>query len=530
MSTPPAVLETAEAAIARCAWREAVALLREAAVEEHTRTVLERLAFAAWWLDDEEETVFAAREEAFRMARAAGDVKGAAQLAVLISWDHTFFRADHTVAEGWLSRAETLLEGCGECVERGWMLLRRAALLAPTDGEAAGRLADEALQVARAEEATDLEVAAISLSGLVLVERGSLEVGMRRLAEGAAAACGGETDHPVAVTLACCYTIGACERARDFQRAGQWVSQMVEKFDRSNRPSFASLCRAQYGAVLLALGDWREAGSVLAREAEALRTTAPSMASFALVRLAELRRRQGRAPEALALVEQAEPHPACLLVRAELALDSGRPDEAVDHATAHLRRTAPERVLERAQALELVVRAYAAAGAEAEAAAAAQELRSLVSALRVPAFNASARFATGIAAAAADELQDARDALDDAAVSFEQCRMPWEAAQAWRAAAEADARLGRVAAAARERGRSDTLLRELAGPRDGDLLSRREREVLSLVAAGLNDGGIAAQLVLSRHTVHRHVANAMRKLGTSTRAAAVARAAQLGLL
>ena len=62
------------------------------------------------------------------------------------------------------------------------------------------------------------------------------------------------------------------------------------------------------------------------------------------------------------------------------------------------------------------------------------------------------------------------------------------------------------------------------------LFSRREREVLGLVAQGLSDKEIAEQLVLSRHTVHRHVANIRRKLGRGTRAAAVAEAARLGLL
>lgn len=62
------------------------------------------------------------------------------------------------------------------------------------------------------------------------------------------------------------------------------------------------------------------------------------------------------------------------------------------------------------------------------------------------------------------------------------------------------------------------------------LLSDREREVLALVASGLNDQEIAEQLVLSRHTVHRHVANIRRKLGRSTRTAAVAEAARLGLI
>ncbi|MEP6799427.1 MAG: alpha/beta fold hydrolase [Lapillicoccus sp.] len=62
------------------------------------------------------------------------------------------------------------------------------------------------------------------------------------------------------------------------------------------------------------------------------------------------------------------------------------------------------------------------------------------------------------------------------------------------------------------------------------LLSGREREVLALVASGLSDREIAEQLVLSQHTVHRHVANIRHKLGRGSRAAAVAEAARLGLL
>jgi DNA-binding CsgD family transcriptional regulator len=63
-----------------------------------------------------------------------------------------------------------------------------------------------------------------------------------------------------------------------------------------------------------------------------------------------------------------------------------------------------------------------------------------------------------------------------------------------------------------------------------DELSAREREVLGLVAQGLSDAQIAEHLVISPHTVHRHVANILAKLRLPTRAAAAARAARAGLL
>jgi DNA-binding NarL/FixJ family response regulator len=53
-------------------------------------------------------------------------------------------------------------------------------------------------------------------------------------------------------------------------------------------------------------------------------------------------------------------------------------------------------------------------------------------------------------------------------------------------------------------------------------LSRRELEVLRLVAAGKSNREIAAELVISEHTVARHVQNIFAKLGLSSRAAATA--------
>jgi LuxR family maltose regulon positive regulatory protein len=67
-------------------------------------------------------------------------------------------------------------------------------------------------------------------------------------------------------------------------------------------------------------------------------------------------------------------------------------------------------------------------------------------------------------------------------------------------------------------------------PSDTAGLTRRELEVLRLVADGLNNQDIAARLFVSDHTIHRHVANIFNKLSVSSRAAAVAQAARRGLL
>jgi pimeloyl-ACP methyl ester carboxylesterase/DNA-binding CsgD family transcriptional regulator len=61
-------------------------------------------------------------------------------------------------------------------------------------------------------------------------------------------------------------------------------------------------------------------------------------------------------------------------------------------------------------------------------------------------------------------------------------------------------------------------------------LSQREAEVLRLVAVGLSNREIASSLVLSEHTVHRHVANILRKLTQSSRAAAAAHATRAGYI
>ena len=62
------------------------------------------------------------------------------------------------------------------------------------------------------------------------------------------------------------------------------------------------------------------------------------------------------------------------------------------------------------------------------------------------------------------------------------------------------------------------------------MLTPRELDVLKLVAQGLSNTEIAQRLVLSEHTVHRHLANILRKLDLSSRAAAAAWGTRAGLI
>lgn len=90
--------------------------------------------------------------------------------------------------------------------------------------------------------------------------------------------------------------------------------------------------------------------------------------------------------------------------------------------------------------------------------------------------------------------------------------------------------VGSVVRALRAEPAGDEALAGARGrPADGPL-SARELEVLALVAQGLSDREIAERLIVSPHTVHRHVANIRTKLGAGSRAAAVAEAARIGLL
>ena len=421
--------------------------------------------------------------------------------------------------------------------------LREASFAFPEDATLARERCAEAEALGRELGELDLEMTAVALDGLARVSLGEIAEGMSRLDEATTAATAGEMRDPMAIGFSCCYLIFACERVRDFERAGQWCERLTRMTEVWNNRPLQSVCRTHYGTVLVLRGEWERAEAELSGAAAAL-AARPGQGSETVARLADLRRRQGRGEQAAALLAQAEHHPLAVLCRAALALDAEHPAEAAEGAARYLRLIG-EAQTERALGLELLAEAQAAAGRAEAAEAAARELGEIAEAAGTDPLRAAARLAEGHARSAADERDAAREAYEDAVELFARGGLPFEAGRARLALGAALHALGRRDAARREAERAregfaalgaageERRALELAAAtpaRESGTLSRRELEVLALVAEGRTNAEIADALVLSEHTVHRHVANILAKLGCSSRAAAVGRAAEQGLL
>ena len=294
------LLKQAREALADADWETARRAFSEALAEEETPEALEGLGRASFFLNDGAGAL-EARERAYSSYRAAGRELDAARVAIALAWDYRAFRGERAVSDGWLSRARRLLEGYAPTSEHGWLALREASFILPGDVARARECCARAEALGRELGDIDLEMTAIALDGLARVSDGEVTQGMVRLDEATAAATAGEMNDPVAIGFSCCYLIFACERVRDFQRAGEWCERLAQMAESWNVRALRAVCRAHYGTVLMLRGDWSEAESVLREAADVLPPHSGEGADT-LARLGELRRRQGRTDEAMALI------------------------------------------------------------------------------------------------------------------------------------------------------------------------------------------------------------------------------------
>jgi DNA-binding CsgD family transcriptional regulator len=525
-AVPDPLLEGREA-LSEGRWEEARRAFEDALAEGETASALEGLAVAHRWLGNA-GPMFSAMTRSYRLYRRAHDRRSAARTALQLTLGEIYFRMEPAVALGWLARAERLLDGLEPTPEGALALCVRAnvALGLEKDLDRALATAREAQQHARAADAFDAEMMAVAIEGLALVGGGEIETGMRLLDEATAAAVGGELEDPDAISMTCCALIDACKRVRDFNRASQWCDQVGEFCERwSDQLTFAA-CRAHYADVLIWRGAWADAEAQLISNLGPLAAIHRQRIADSLVRLAELRRRQGRLTDAADLLAQAEGHWMAPLVGGELALDRGEARQAVQAAERYLRRVPAELVTERTGGLELLTRASVRTGDVAAASAAADELAAVAGRVGTPPVRASAALAGGVVAAGEGRLEDARRLLEDAADLFGASGGRYEAARARQELGAVLAGLGQEQAAAHELRTAGSELSALgaaaASASDGAGLSPRELEVLRLIARGRSNQEIAAELFLSTRTVERHVSNIYDKIGAAGKSARAA--------
>ncbi len=515
----------------------------EAALAETTKgELLDGLA-QSLYLQRDYLAAIDAYERAYAAYREEGEGVQAVRVARNLSFLHSGIRGDGAVGQGWMARAQSLLSASEDSVERGWIELN-IGMFEP-DREKKNRHLRAAIEIARLFNDTDLEFDATAYLGASLVHADRAEEGMLLLDEALAAVSGGEVKNLFATEEIFCQLFSACEYAHDVTRADQWIRIGAEIASRRNAPAVSAFCRTHYGALLTAAGRWTEADAELSEAVRIWSQGYLSLRWMALVRLADLRVRQGRIEEAEQLLDGLDVYTEAARPLAAVHLARGNIARAVDVVERALEQMDPDSVA--AGALwALLVDVHLAGDATGAAEAAAARLEGIAAKHpAAPYLRAAAALARGQVCMVSGE-GDPRACLREALSLFGRAQLPMELGRARlelahalttdspevamaeaRAALEAFERLQ----AARLADAAAALVRTLGGQaRTGakgpDVLTKREAEVLELLGHGLSNPEISDRLYISRKTVEHHVGRVLAKLGLRSRAEAAAYAAR----
>ena len=454
---------------------------------------------------------------------------------------------DKVVGRAWLARALRLLEREEPCVEKGYVLvgLFGAYVDNVDDLEVS---ASTALDIAHRFQDRDLECKALGDSGLALVSMGRVRDGMARLDEAFTMILGGDCTNPAVINQVACNLISACERCGDVPRAVAWLRFIESSVPVAGEGPAVHLfahCWAAFGSLLCHVGRWQDAETALRM------ALAKGEASYRFLKvttratLADLWIYQGRLEEAARLIDETMDRVEIMGPRARLYLAQEKYDLAAAVARQALRQLSGDQ-LRAASLLLVLVEAELGGGKISAAETAALQLQHMAESAEVAAAAAQAAVALGKTAMAKEESELAVQRFAAGLVTLGdsypllRARLHLELARAYASNAQAETILNAEAAlsiyqrlGAPEAGQAAELLKAQGRtvavasppPTAMDVLSRREREVLSLLAKGLSNPAIAQRLVISAKTVEHHVSNILSKLGLRNRAEAAAFAA-----
>ena len=411
----------------------------------------------------------------------------------------------------------------------------------PTTPRSGEQLAAAALAIARRFGDVDLEYDAMALLGEAYVAGGRVAEGMKLIDEAMTAVSAGEVVGIVAVSDILCRLLSACETAMDLARAEQWMS-LAGRFEAWS--DFVSpVCRNHYGGILLAVGRLADAEAELLAAVRTFERSYRLMLTSPLVKLADLRARQGRFEEAKRLLEGHEAHPIARRTLATVALARGEAALAEELVAALPRRrgrcSIPVALPRSSCSFRSGSRAATCPpqrGALDRLAAARRRLAAMPRPPRSPSWppgGSAPPRATSAPPHICRRRYGASRALD---LQLEAARAQLELASA---IAESGARRGdgrgtrraagvrahRCRRGRRRRGRPAARpgwRRGRAWPKRYGALTKRETEVLSLLGAGCSNAEIAERLYISRRTAEHHVAHILSKLDLRSRSEAAA--------
>src|SRR5207244_65431 len=200
---------------------------------------------------------FATPREFAEALRAPAAAAGAAA-AVAVRLAEDFFRRQaKSLGNGWLKRAERLLDDVPECPEHVALLRLHAVLALESEGdvEKALGLARRTSDLAARFHDRDMQALALHDIGRMLVSKGELAQGMALIDEAMAAAVGGGLGPEVTGRIYC-NMLGTCEKLADYQRAGEW-SEEAERWCQGHTESgFPGICRVHRAELMRLRGSW----------------------------------------------------------------------------------------------------------------------------------------------------------------------------------------------------------------------------------------------------------------------------------